>query len=130
MQDIIRAIWPEVPVSCSVDLAPVIGEYERSATVVVNAYVAPRVVPYLRRLDAELTAMGLGRGLLLVQSNGGAISVAELNDQAVQLILSGPRPAAARSAISVAIPAPPTWWRSKSAARVATSPCRPVVRSP
>ncbi|HEY0183500.1 MAG TPA: hydantoinase/oxoprolinase family protein [Rhodopila sp.] len=90
VQELVHAAWPEVPVSCSADLAPVIGEYERSATVVVNAYVAPRVVPYLRRLDAELTAMGLGRGVLLVQSNGGAISVAELNNQAVQLILSGP----------------------------------------
>jgi N-methylhydantoinase A len=87
---IIRQLWPEAWVSCSADVSPIIGEYERSSTVVVNAYVAPRVVPYLRALDERLAALGLRNGVLLVQSNGGAISVGELAGRPVQLVLSGP----------------------------------------
>ena len=81
---------PGVWVTCSSEVAPVIGEYERTSTAVVNAYVAPRVVPYLNALDERLTALGLPNGLLLVQSNGGAISVKEIGHTPVQLILSGP----------------------------------------
>jgi N-methylhydantoinase A len=87
---VVRQLWPEIPVSCSADVAPIIGEYERTSTVVVNAYVAPRVVPYLRALDERLAALGLRHGVLLVQSNGGTISVGELADRPVQLVLSGP----------------------------------------
>jgi N-methylhydantoinase A len=87
---LIRSLWPEAWVSCSADVSPIIGEYERSSTVVVNAYVAPRVVPYLRALDERLSSLGLRNGVLLVQSNGGAISVGEIADRPVQLVLSGP----------------------------------------
>ncbi|MCW5747752.1 MAG: hydantoinase/oxoprolinase family protein [Alphaproteobacteria bacterium] len=78
------------PVSVSSDVMPVVGEYERSSTTVVNAYVAPRVVPYLRALDATLRRLGLPNGLLLVQSNGGIASVAQLESRPVSLALSGP----------------------------------------
>ena len=35
-------------VSVSSEITPIIGEYERSSTAVVNAYIAPRTVSYLR----------------------------------------------------------------------------------
>lgn len=77
-------------VSVSSDVMPIVGEYERGSTTVVNAYVAPRVVPYLRALDARLRQLGLPHGLLLVQSNGGIASVAQLESRPVSLALSGP----------------------------------------
>jgi N-methylhydantoinase A len=87
---IIAREWPEVPVSCSGEVIPVLGEYERTSTTVLNAYVAPRVVPYLGRLHRELKTLGLGSELLLMQSNGGAISVKEIAERPIQLALSGP----------------------------------------
>ena len=51
------------------------GEYERSSTAVVNAYIAPKVTSYLSALDQQLRQLGLPRSLLLLQSNGGAVSV-------------------------------------------------------
>jgi N-methylhydantoinase A len=87
---LVRAAWPEVWLSVSADIAPVIGEYERTSTTVLNAYVTPRVVPYLRRLESDLRGRGLQHPLLLIQSNGGAASVAQLADRAVVLSLSGP----------------------------------------
>ncbi|MFO0465878.1 MAG: hydantoinase/oxoprolinase family protein [bacterium] len=87
---IIQEVWPEIWVSCSSDIAPIMGEYERSATVVANAYVGTRVSPYLRSLESKLYDLGLRRPLLIVQSNGGALNIAEVEHQPVQMVLSGP----------------------------------------
>lgn len=81
---------PGVFICCSADISPTIGEYERSSTVAVNAYVAPRVAPYLRALEGRLAKAGLARGLLIVQSNGGASSIDDLALRPVQMVLSGP----------------------------------------
>jgi N-methylhydantoinase A len=87
---LVRAAWPEVQVSISADIAPVVGEYERTSTAVLNAYVTPRVIPYLRQLEQDLSHRGLAYPLLLIQSNGGAANVDQLADRAVMLSLSGP----------------------------------------
>jgi N-methylhydantoinase A len=96
---LVRERWPEVWLSVSSDIAPIIGEYERTSTTVLNAYVTPRVIPYLRDLEGELRANGLINPLLLIQSNGGAASVDQLADRSVMLSLSGP--AAGASALRV-----------------------------
>ena len=77
-------------VSLSHEVVPVIGEYERGSTTVVNAYIGPRVVRYLRALDERLRALGLGPELLVLQSNGRAISVRQVAMRPVNLVLSGP----------------------------------------
>ena len=77
-------------VSLSSRIAPIMGEYERTSTAVINAYIAPKVVSYLRHLDAELREQGLLRPILLLQSNGGAVSVDQVSERAVNLVLSGP----------------------------------------
>jgi N-methylhydantoinase A len=87
---LIRKSWPEAWLSVSADIAPVLGEYERTSTTVLNAYVTPRVIPYLQNLERSLRAQGLGFPLLLIQSNGGAASVEQLVNRAVMLALSGP----------------------------------------
>ena len=66
------------------------GEYERTSTAVVNAALAPGIVTYLRSLDVRLAGAGLRRPILLVQSNGGAISVDQVAPRPVNLLLSGP----------------------------------------
>jgi len=86
----LAAHWSGDWVSLSATINPVIGEYERGSTAVMNAYVAPKVVGYLQRLEAALKAEGLPVALLLVQSNGGAISVREAAARPVNLTLSGP----------------------------------------
>ena len=61
-------------------------EYERTSTAVMNAYVAPVMRSHLREL-----ARGAGRATVRVlQSNGGAISVATASREAVRTLLSGP----------------------------------------
>lgn len=86
----LRSEWGGEWAYASVDISPIIGEYERTSTTVINAYVAPRTVSYLRKLDERLRDMGLSKGILLVQNNGGAISVERVSDKPATLLLSGP----------------------------------------
>ena len=82
--------WDGKWVTTSAEVSPLMGEYERTSTAVVNATLMPRVVGYLRLLESELQTRGLTSPLLLVQSNGGAASVKQLAGRPVNLLLSGP----------------------------------------
>jgi N-methylhydantoinase A len=77
-------------VSLSSEVMPTMGEYERGSTAVVNAYIAPKVAGYLQALDRQLRQLGLPNSLLLLQSNGGAVSVDQVAARPVMLVLSGP----------------------------------------
>jgi N-methylhydantoinase A len=81
---------PGVFSSISSQVAPVLGEYERTATTAVNAYVGPKVVGYLERLDARLRADGLRRPLLVMQASGGLTSVADSARAPIVTLDSGP----------------------------------------
>jgi N-methylhydantoinase A len=82
--------WSGRWVTRSAAIAPVMGEFERTSTAVLNAYITPRTVTYLQNLNHRLLSMGLKKPLLLVQSNGGAISVDQVAERPVTLLLSGP----------------------------------------
>ena len=77
-------------ISVSSEIVPIMGEYERGSTTVINAYLMPRVASYLRALSDRLSGMGLDTRLLMLQSNGGAASLDQLMEQPVNLLLSGP----------------------------------------
>lgn len=80
-----------VPISISTDnIASLAGEYERCSTAVMNAYIGPKTTSYLAKLSEALKSMGLRQSLMLVQSNGGTISVDEISKRPVTLLLSGP----------------------------------------
>lgn len=87
---LIRELWPEAWVCISSEVTPILGEYERTSTTVLNAYVGRRVITYLQTLNGALRNEGLARDMLLVQSNGGAVSVGQVAAQPVQMLLSGP----------------------------------------
>ncbi len=86
----LQKLLPDVFVCASHDVAPIVGEFERSSTVVVNACIANRVVPYLQRVRDKLRALGLPREPYFVQSNGGVISFEQLQSRPAVLALSGP----------------------------------------
>ena len=77
-------------VSKSSVVAPIAGEYERGSTTVLNAYVAPRTVGYLQALARRLKDQGLRSPLLLIQNNGGAVTVDRIAERPAALLLSGP----------------------------------------
>lgn len=74
-------------VSASFEVLPEFREYERTSTVVLNAYVGPLMDGYLGRLRAALPA---GTALRIMQSNGGSISAETAQREAARTLLSGP----------------------------------------
>lgn len=72
-----------VPVSISSRILPEYREYERTSTVVINAYLQPLMGRYLKRLNS-------GFGLRVMQSSGGSISAEMAAVEPVRTILSGP----------------------------------------
>jgi N-methylhydantoinase A len=81
-----REIGMSIPISLSSEILPEYREFERTATTVINAYVAPLMGRYLGRLAAGLAP----RPLAVMQSNGGIISAATAGEQAARTVLSGP----------------------------------------
>ncbi len=76
-------------VSVSHRILPEYREYERAATVAVNAYLVPRMRAYLDRLVGEAGVRGVAV-LRVMQSSGGSISAVTAAREPVRTILSGP----------------------------------------
>ncbi len=85
----IASVLPGAFITLSSDVAPEIGEFERTSTAVVNAYVGPVVQGYVSRLRDGIAAAG-GRSLGIIKSNGGATSPQNACRFPVHLIESGP----------------------------------------
>ncbi|MGH3318811.1 MAG: hydantoinase/oxoprolinase family protein [Streptosporangiaceae bacterium] len=86
---LVREALPDVDVSVSSELCPEFGEYERTSTVVANAYVSPQVRRYLRRLGDGMGRYGVRR-FHVVKSNGGLTSATNAERHPFHLIESGP----------------------------------------
>ncbi|HLJ66576.1 MAG TPA: hydantoinase/oxoprolinase family protein [Chloroflexota bacterium] len=79
----------EVPASISHRIAARYGEFERTSTTVLNAYVMPVMQRYLRSLEAEMRALGV-RHLHVMHSNGGLAGATVAAERPVETVLSGP----------------------------------------
>jgi N-methylhydantoinase A len=77
-----------VPLSISHEILPEFREYERTSTVVVNAYLQPVMKGYLERLSSGV-ANGRAR-IFVMQSNGGIAALAAAAQEPVRTVLSGP----------------------------------------
>ena len=77
VRDILATELPGVYISLSSEVAPVMGEYERSATALFNAYVGPVIESYVSRLAGALAEAGLEQKLLMMQANGGVATAAQ-----------------------------------------------------
>jgi N-methylhydantoinase A len=66
------------------------GEYERTSTTVVDAFVRGRVADYLHYIDDELRAAGFKGTMLLARSGSGSMSFAEAYERPIETINSGP----------------------------------------
>lgn len=82
---------PGCRVSLSSVVLPVIREYQRISTTVLDAYVGPVIEGYLRRLLGELREVGLRtEQVFIMQSNGGLMRIAAAAGFPNETILSGP----------------------------------------
>lgn len=88
--EILREVWPNEHVSVATEILPEIREFERCSTASLNAYLQPVVASYLARLEDRLKTEGAPAEILIVQSNGGVMSVDTAKALPVRTALSGP----------------------------------------
>jgi N-methylhydantoinase A len=88
--EIVSSISPDLTVVLSSNVCPEYREYPRTSTAVVNAVLAPRVAPYLSRLEVRLRDEGVVSDLHLMTSSGGIITSGVAKRLPVHLVESGP----------------------------------------
>src|SRR5579864_2341243 len=90
VKEIAERVAPGMTLCVSAEVFPVINEYERTSTTVINAYVRPIVEHYLNRLSAKIARSGIDAPLLLMQSNGGLTTAKAAAVTPMHIIESGP----------------------------------------
>ena len=88
--DAISEVWPNQHITASSEILPEIREFERSSTATLNAYLQPPIGDYLERLEEGLRQGGFGGEILILQSNGGVMSVDIARSFPIRTALSGP----------------------------------------
>jgi N-methylhydantoinase A len=90
VQRLLETRYPDLPLSLSSEVAREIGEYERTTTTVVNAYVQPLARRYLGDLERRLNGFGLRGPLYIMMSSGGVTAADTAAQVPVRMIESGP----------------------------------------
>ena len=100
VRGLVRAEFPDLPVSISSDVHPQVNEYERSSTTAANAYVQPLMSAYVRKLDRALRERGFTGRFHLIQSSGGLTALETAAALPVRFLESGPAGGAQASALA------------------------------
>ena len=89
-REIAAALWPNAYITVGAELLPEYREFERGTTAAINGFVQPVIDRYLRKLAGDLARQGYRRELLVMQGNGGTMSVDVAARHAVSTLMSGP----------------------------------------
>lgn len=81
---------PDVPVTVSHLLNPVVREYRRASSTVIDASLKPLMQRFLTELEDDLRAAGFGGNLLVSTSFGGSWPTVEMRERPIYSIGSGP----------------------------------------
>ena len=90
VERLVRERLPGVAVSRSSAVLPLIREYDRTSTTVINAYLQPVMGDYLGRLAKALHHAGSRAPILMLQSSGGVMPAAEAAQLPAFCLESGP----------------------------------------
>src|SRR5690606_7953759 len=90
VREILTQRLPDVSISLSHEVAREWREYERTSTVVLNAYIAPPIEDYLESLEQQIAERGVTSRLYVMQSNGGVMTSTAARQTPIQTLLSGP----------------------------------------
>jgi N-methylhydantoinase A len=79
-----------LPISVSHEILPEFREYERTSTVVMNAYLQPVVQKYLENLACRAHSSKGKSSIFVMQSSGGITALTSAAREPVRTVLSGP----------------------------------------
>jgi N-methylhydantoinase A len=89
-REAITNAFPDVYLSCSHEVAPKIGEYERFAATTINAFIGPVTLRYVDSIRARCEQEGYMLPPLIMQCNGGVMSGELVQRHAIVTLNSGP----------------------------------------
>ena len=92
-QTVVRELASRLPgaaICGSAALTPERGEFERTSTAVLNAYLTPVMRAYLAALQKALHDRDIAAPVNIMGSNGGAMTLAAAADRCAGTFLSGP----------------------------------------
>lgn len=90
LQAYIATQFPNLALSVSSEIAPIINEYERTSTTVSDSYVKPAVSRYLQHIERDLASVRYTGQLFVMHSAGGIMDGATARQHPVRLLESGP----------------------------------------
>jgi len=88
--DVIAKLAPDIYMSVSHQVNPMIMEYERTSETVLNAYVMPLATRYLLRLETRIREAGIEAPLYIMQSNGGMTTPQSAAQRPIEIMECGP----------------------------------------
>ncbi len=88
--EIVRALWPEVPVTLSHALNPIAREYRRTVATAIDTSLHGIVPAYLGRLEGAVRDAGFSGTLLVANCQGGMMTVGEIAARPIHAVMSGP----------------------------------------
>jgi len=77
-------------ICCGSDVLPVIREYERTSTTVINAFLGPTLRRYFASLSRHLASIGITAPIHVMKSDGGVMTLAAAAERPAWLVESGP----------------------------------------
>jgi len=89
-REILERELPGVPICISYELAPVMKEYERTNSTVINALLMPILTRYLDTLVSNLRSEGYQKEPLIIHSGGGVMTVSATRLIPARTCISGP----------------------------------------
>jgi N-methylhydantoinase A len=90
LEQLVREEAPQLFVSTSASLIPILGEYERVSTTAINCYLGPVIHRYINGLEQSVRRLGYAGPVSIMESGGGVLPAAEAASQAANLLTSGP----------------------------------------
>jgi N-methylhydantoinase A len=90
LRDIVRSVYPDLPVFLSSETHSEIREYERTLVTVLNAYIQPPMTEYLRNLQQEFERMQCSPTFHMFRSDGGLMGTDHAITLPIYSTRSGP----------------------------------------
>jgi len=87
---LLSELFPEMPITIGSEITREWGEYERTSTAVLNAFVKPQMRQYLGTLEKETQKKGFKGSLYAVLSSGGMSPFSFVMDFPIYSVESGP----------------------------------------
>ena len=81
--------FPHIPISLSHQVAPIWREYERSSTLLADAFVKPLIQSYCHNIGNALESNGVKGPCSFLKSDGGTTLLANAPERPVDILLSG-----------------------------------------